>query len=692
LRAVTPVISRSSFLALLLLALAVALNAQQGVPTLSGGAGQTPPAQKDPRPPAEETRAATDQADPARGSDASLKITSPLGRTGLVTRLRIVAQIVIPPGTTLSSVDFFVDGARVGTVEKGPPYAVEWVDENPLEQREIVVQANDSAGHLLRDAVTLPPYEVTEKTDVNSVLLETSVYDANGKYVSNLEDSAFAVREDDAPQKIDLISREKVESDLVLLVDNSNSMSRRMEFVRRASDRITAGMREHDRAIVAPFNAHIGTITGPTNDRTTLGQAIGAMRASGGTALLDGLIESTKLLENSEGRRVVVLITDGYDENSTATVDDVLHAVQGTGTTVYVMAIGGVAGISLRGELALRKITDVTGGKVFFPARESEMMAAAEAIATDTHNRYLITYSPANQRKDGAWRSVAVDVPKGMKSRTRAGYFAPEPPPIRPTIEFTITDAARNYVDVTAQDLQVLEDGVPQTVDTFQEAVDPVSIVMALDASGSMKKSEDLVRQTAADFVTAVRPEDSLALITFADKPKFEHVLALNRQWSYDAIKKYSANGGTALYDALYNSLLTLKEVKGRRAIVVLTDGRDEDNPGKAPGSVHVLNDVLKLQQEVGATIYGVGLGQNVDKEIMEKLARESGGQIYYASDASELGASYKRVVENLRRRYVLSYTSTHKDHDGGWRTVEIKPREQDAIVSTLGGYFAPED
>ena len=109
-------------------------------------------------------------------------------------------------------------------------------------------------------------------------------------------------------------------------------------------------------------------------------------------------------------------------------------------------------------------------------------------------------------------------------------------------------------------------------------------------------------------------------------------------------------------------------------------------------GSGNVLNDVLKLQREVGATIYGVGLGQNVDKDVMEQLARESGGQVYYASDASELGDSFKRVVENLRRRYVLSYTSTHKDHDGGWRTVEIKPREAGAIVSTSGGYFAPEN
>ena len=84
--------------------------------------------------------------------------------------------------------------------------------------------------------------------------------------------------------------------------------------------------------------------------------------------------------------------------------------------------------------------------------------------------------------------------PRACARAPRAGYFAPEPPPIRPTIEFTVQDSGRSYVDVTAEDIDVLEDDVPQKIDTFQEAVDPVSIVMALDASGSMKKSTELVK------------------------------------------------------------------------------------------------------------------------------------------------------------------------------------------------------
>lgn len=619
-----------------------------------------------------------------------LRITSPLGRTGLVTTVRIVAQIAVPPGVTLSPVEFFVDGARIGVVADGPPYVVTWTDANPLEAREIVVQASDSIGRVARDSVMLPAFEVTDKTEVTGVLLETAVYDREGNFVTTFDESAFSVFEEGEPQTIDLVTKETIPTDIVLLVDNSQSMSRRMDFLRLAVARLASGLRGKDRVIVAPFNARIGTITGPTQDVATISQAIAQMRAGGGTALLDSLLEATRLLEHSESRKVIVLVTDGYDENSKAEPDKVLNAVEGAHVTVYPIGVGGVAGISLRGGDWLRRVATQSGGRVFTPPREQELVKAAEEISTDVRNRFLITYTPRNQRKDGLWREVTVSVPKGYRVRTRAGYFAPDPPPIRPTIEFSVLDADRRYVDVTRDDLEVFEDGVAQAVDTFQEAVDPVSLVLVLDSSGSMKKSADLVKATAQDFVRAVRPEDSLALITFADAAKFQHALATNRSWTLEAIEKYTPVGGTALYDALWTSFQTLKGVKGRRAVVVLTDGRDENNPGTAPGSTHALPEVMALGREVGAAIFSVGLGPTVDRPVLEELAEDSGGQAYFASDASDLASQFRRVVEDLRRRYVLSYTSSNSKHDGGWRTVEIRPRAPGSAVLTTGGYFAP--
>jgi Ca-activated chloride channel homolog len=629
--------------------------------------------------------AADDEAIP------SIRITSPLGRTGIAGRVRIVAQVHLPPGTVLSPVAFFVDGQPVGTVEAGPPYSVDWTDENPFERREIRVEATDNAGRTLSDHVVLPPFEITDKTDVTSILLETGVYDKTGKFISQLDPTDFHVRENGVAQQIDQVTREALPTNLVLLVDNSQSMSRRMEFVRLAAERLAGALRERDRVIVAPFNTHVGTVTGPTNDPKTIAEAIGAMQSQGGTAILDGLVESTRLLERADGRRAVILITDGYDENSTVKIDEVLKSVESAQVTVYGVGIGGVAGISLKGEDMLKKLANETGGRVFFPPREPDLVAVADSVATDAHSRYLITYTPHNQKKDGTWRDVSVTVPEGYRVRTRAGYFAPSPPPVRPAIEFTVTNESHVYMDVGPDQIDVLEDGVTQSVDTFQEAVDPVSIVMALDASGSMKKSEDVVRQTARDFVLAVRPEDSLALVTFADKPLFAHTLALNREWTLEAIDKYVALGGTALYDALYNSLMHLKGVPGRHAIVVLTDGKDENNPGTAPGSQHTLDEVLKLDRSVGAMVFPIGLGPKVEREVLQRLAKDSGGEAYFSSDSSALGDQFRNIVENLRRRYVLSYTSTNSEHDGGWRTVEIRARSGGLTVASRGGYFAPD-
>lgn len=625
-------------------------------------------------------------------SKSTLTITSPLGRTGLVTTVRIVAQIAVAPDVLLSPVEFFVDGVKVGTVASGPPYAVDWTDQNPFERRVIVAQAGDSTGQTLRDEVILPPFEVEERAEVKSILLETGVYDKSGNSIANIPPEQFSVEEDGLLQTIDLVTTETVPTDVVILVDNSQSMAMRMDFVRRATEGIVAGMRKNDRAIVAPFNAHVGTITGPTNDSRTIGEAINAMRAGGGTALLDSITDATKLLGNSEGRRVLVLITDGYDENSRATLQQAMNSVEHVQATVYAVGIGGAAGIALKGADTIRAIAESSGGRVFFPSRAQDLLLAANSVSKDAHSRFLVTYTPKNQRKDGSWRSISVHVPGDYRVRARNGYFAPAPPPIRHTTEFTVLDGSRRYVDVSAQDLDVFENGVAQKIDTFQEAVDPVSIVLTLDQSGSMKKSAELVKQTARDFVLAVRPEDSLAMILFADRPIFAHALAINRQWSLDAIDKYTPLGGTALYDSLWNSLSTLRGVKGRHAIVVLTDGKDENNPGTAPGSVHTLEEVLALNKQVGASVFAVGFGNGADRGALERIATETGGQAYFAIDAANLGAQFRRIVSDLRRRYILAYTSTNSTHDGEWRTVDIRPKAADHYTLSLGGYFAPKD
>lgn len=629
----------------------------------------------------------------ARGADApSVRITSPLGRTGLPGAIRIVAQVKPADGQKVQAVRFSVDGELLGTLGGDPPFAVEWADKNPFERREIVVEAEDDDGKVGRDTVVLEPIEVRENTEVTSVLVEAGVYDPKGRVVRNLTAAEFRLEEDGVVQDLDMVTPEVLPTYFALLVDSSQSMWRNIEFVREAAARLGPYLRPRDRVIVAPFSKTIRAITGPTNDRPTIDEAIGAIRAEGGTAMRDSLIESVKHLEGVEARRVAVLITDAYDEHSTSSLDEAIEAAKAAEVTVYTVGIGGVAGISMRGNDELKAIATRTGGRAFFPARPEGLGEVYDLLASDAQLRYLITYTPKNQRRDGTWRNVSLRTyAKDLVVKARNGYFAPDPLPVKPSLEFTAMDLESRFLNLTADDLVIQEDGVEQKVETFHEATAPVSLVLALDTSGSMKRASPKVVEAAVSFVEALRPEDNLGMITFADRSLVAHGVTEDRSATIQTLQEYQAIGGTALYDALCDSLLMLKQRSGRRALVVLTDGRDEDNPGTGPGSVRSWDDVLHLLQQVDATVFAVGLGTKLDRDRLQLLATQSGGQAYFPEEVAQLASQYQRIIENLRHRYIVSYTSTNSKRDGGWRNVEIKARSTGVIISSRSGYFAPD-
>jgi Ca-activated chloride channel family protein len=621
----------------------------------------------------------------------AIQITSPLGRTGMSGPVRIVARITRAQDETLGPVRFFVDGKPVGEDTDGPPYAVEWKDDNPLQGREISVEVTGSSGVVARDVIHLKPLEVVERTTVSSVILEPSVRDARGRPVNGLNVGDFVVTEDGVPQTIDQGSPETEPASYTLLIDTSQSMSRRMEFVRDAARQLPSRLRANDRVAVIPFSTSLGPVTGPTRDRDTVVGGIDAIQSSGGTAILDCLTQAVEQLRAGEGRQIVVLITDGYDENSRLKFDEALARIRASEVTVYVVAIGGVAGISLKGEDLLKRLAAETGGRAFFPSREFQLTDMNGLIAADVQQRYVLTYTPKNQRVDGTWRNVSVTTgDPTYRVTVRAGYRAPDPPVIRPQIELTIRDLARQYLDVTPDDLSVFEDGVEQKIEGFEEALTPISVMLVLDESGSMRKDAGAVADAARAFAKQMPGKDRVGVMMFADKPVLVQDLSTIREFVLRAIDKYQTGGGTALYDALTDSLEKLKKATGRTAIVVLTDGRDEDNPGKGPGSVHTLADVLTTLKEMGTTVYAIGLGPNVDRATLEQLATASSGDAYFAEDVTNLGENYRRILENLRRRYVISYTSTNRTHDGKWRVVEIRPKRPGIAIESEGGYQAP--
>ena len=622
----------------------------------------------------------------------SVRITSPLGRTGTPGAVRIVARVERDGDTAIQGVKFFVNGVGVGQDSEGPVYAVDWVDDNPFAPTLISVEVTDAKGRTATSQVDLAAFDFVEQAEVISVLVEATVHDKTGRSIAGLGKSGFVLEEDGARQQLDVVRPEALPATYVMLVDSSQSIAHGVGFLRDAVTRFMRYLRPEDRVLVVPFSRTIGAATGPTNDVETVLDALLAVRPGGGTAIYDAIIETSEMIRRREGRHVLVLLSDGYDEHSVAARDDAIRAVQTSGATAYVIGVGGVAGISLKGEGLLKSFAEATGGRAFFPYRESELPVVHDRVAADVATRYLLTYTPTNQRVDGSWRSIRLTTADpALVVRAKPGYFAPKPPPVRPTLELTAVDESRRVLDVTREDLVVVEDGVPQTVEAFSEATSPVSIVLALDQSGSMRRSADGVKAAARSFVEALRQEDRLAVLRFSDKAELAHDLTQFRSDALKAIDEYTSQGGTALWDAVHEANGRLRTVEGRRVVVVMTDGRDENASASGPGSVTRYEDLLEELRASGALVYVIGMGTNVDRERLQGLAARTGGEAYFPETVEAVSAEYARIVENLRRQYVIGYTSTNSTRDGAWRAVSVTSRRPGVRIASRGGYFAPQ-
>ena len=628
----------------------------------------------------------------ARGVDAAIRITSPLGRTGLPGTIRIVARLDGPAQTQPVQVQFYVDKLFLSADTDGPPYDALWSDDNPFEARELMVEAELPSGAMLRDTMLLKPLEVEEATSVSSVSVDAVVVDEKGRYVKDLTDKEFSLFENGDAQTLDYLRQDRDPSLFALLVDSSQSMAIRSDAVRAAAARLIGPLGKDDEILVAPFTKTIESVTGPTTDRATVLDAISAIRHKGGTAIIDALGEAASTLTGSTRRKAIVLITDGYDENSESKIDQATDALKRSGITLYVVGLGGIAGVSLKGEKLLKSLAEDTGGRAWFPRDERDLVVAYDAIANEVKNHYLLGYTPKNQDRDGTWRGIEVKVAnETYRVRARKGYTAPVPPPVRASLEFTGVGTGQVPAALTREDVVVVEDGVPQEVDVFQEAVQPVTFMLALDASGSMKKSAARAQDAAREFIDAMRPEDQVGLMMFANKAESIHAPTDKRDATRTAIDNYVADGGTALYDALYDSLAQLSKLRDqRRVVVVVTDGVDENAASNGPGSLRTWDEVLDKLQQTEATVYAVGIGSRVERDRLRLLAERSGGAAYFPTDVTTLATDYHKILDELRRRYVLGYQSTNRKRDGQWRTVEIRPRQKDIEVRSRGGYYAP--
>ena len=256
----------------------------------------------------------------------------------------------------------------------------------------------------------------------------------------------------------------------------------------------------------------------------------------------------------------------------------------------------------------------------------------------------------------------------------------------------TVVDPKGRPVEgLTQKDFRVLEDGAEQQVRRFELVRDvPIHAGLLIDTSWSMaegngEKLDAAVRGALSFFKTVITPKDRAAVITFSDAPSLAVRFTNNQEVLAGGLAGLTAEGGTALYDSLIYALHYFGGIRGKKAIILLSDGRDQ-------GSRYQFDDVLEYARRSGVSLYAVGIGLSPkDTDVRLKLSRlseETGGRVFFIDRAGELDRVYDSVEEELRSQYLLAYQSPNLSRDDKFRAVEVKIARPGLEAKTLRGYY----
>jgi Ca-activated chloride channel homolog len=275
----------------------------------------------------------------------------------------------------------------------------------------------------------------------------------------------------------------------------------------------------------------------------------------------------------------------------------------------------------------------------------------------------------------------------------------------------TVTDAAGRLVpDLQKEDFEVYDNGKPQTISTFASDVQPITIVMMLDRSLSMRSNFKLVEHAAGALIDRLLPGDKARIGSFSDRIQLDPPGFTSDQWALRAILRSELQpaGPTPLWNALGVAMTAVLHQEGRRVVLVFTDGMDRP----LNGSSHNLSlkAVVKRAEQEDVMIYGIGLagsqpfgfgprggfggygggGRGVaDKPDpgLEKLARASGGGYFELTATRDLSATFTRVVEELHRQYLIGFVP--QKLDGKAHTLDVRVKGDGLTARARRSYVA---
>jgi Ca-activated chloride channel family protein len=323
------------------------------------------------------------------------------------------------------------------------------------------------------------------------------------------------------------------------------------------------------------------------------------------------------------------------------------------------------------------------------------------------------------------------------------------------TTNVSVTDSnGRAVKQLKKDDFRIFEDGVPQKIAHFAATEEPFSLMLLLDVSGSTRADLFLIKEAARSFLQQVRSDDRVGVIVFSGRVSQPSDLGASRSHTAEVIdfiatpagtldRRYTANTGTAFYDALYEAVESggLKSIEGRKAIVCMSDGVDSTSlrtfrqvapmVERSDASVYFLQlntenatlegllrpktdpDYINLSQsqldryfserdpdsplrglkrelisplilrDINAGLYDIA------RKELRSLAERTGGRVYPVNTLEDLKGVYGQVADDLRAQYSIAYYPTNRENDGRWREIRVQVDKPGATVRARSGYWA---
>ncbi len=262
----------------------------------------------------------------------------------------------------------------------------------------------------------------------------------------------------------------------------------------------------------------------------------------------------------------------------------------------------------------------------------------------------------------------------------------------------TVTDRRGNFLsDLTAEDFEIIEDDKKQAIKYFARGdggeAPEMHVGLLFDTSGSMAEDIRLARSAAIRFLNTLSDAKDMTIVDFDTEVRVAKYGQQDFPRMVERIRSRKPDGMTAMYDALGVYLHGASEDRGRKILVLFTDGGDTRSTIR-------FGDVMTLIRASDVTVYAVGFLENQPSGAkseqrlrLSQIATESGGEAFFPYSMKQIEEAYDKVLSQIRAQYSIGYVSTNTAADGRWRKVEIKirrPDVKDLRIQTRKGYFAP--